>query len=51
MKLFKVLGHNIRTDKWEDLGVITSTSERGANQKAHNKHGEDFYEFAIYLAK
>lgn len=51
MNIYKVLGHNIYTDKWENLGVITSTSSRGANQKAHNQYGLDYSEFLISIAK
>lgn len=51
MNTYKILGHNIYSDKWEDLGVITSTSSRGANQKAHNQYGLDYSEFLISIAK
>lgn len=51
MNIYRILGHNIRTDRWEDLEPITSTSTRGANQKAFNRYGQDFYEFLVTLAK
>lgn len=51
MNLYRILGHNIFTDKWEELPPIVSTSSRGANQKAHNRYGQDFYEFSAWLLK
>lgn len=51
MNIYSILGHNIFTDRWEDLEPLTSTSYRGANQKAHNRYGIDYYEFVIRLAK
>ena len=47
MNIYRILGHNIRTDIWEDLGLIEAKSTKGANLKAHRIYGEDFYEFAF----
>lgn len=51
MNLYRILGHNIQTDRWEALEPIQATSSRGANQKAHNRHGLDFYEFLVSIIK
>lgn len=47
MNTFKVLGHNILTDKWDDLGTIEASTSRGANQKAFKAFGSDYSEFFI----
>lgn len=48
---FKILGHNIQTDNWDNLGTVTASTSRGANQKAHKEFGQDYYEFLITEAK
>ena len=44
---FLVIGHNIFTDSWDNLGTVTAKNEVGANQKAHRAFGLDHYEFHI----
>ncbi len=53
MQRFQVSGYSPYAGTWFFLGVIEAKTQRGANQKAHNKFNRhnDYDEFALFPIK